>query len=66
MLLASDAASQEALNRADLIFHPPLPKGMGITDWKRFKPLEKSSFEWAKAEIDRRLSEDPAAFDAFL
>lgn len=66
MLLASDAASQEALNRADLIFHPPLPKGMGITDWKRFKPLEKSSFEWAKAEIDRRLSEDPAALDAFL
>ena len=65
MLLASDMASQEALTRADAVFLPPLPKGMGITDWKRFKPLEQDSYEWAKVEIDRRLTADPAAFDAF-
>jgi len=65
MLLASDAASQEALQRADLVFQPPVPKGMGITDWKRFKPLAQDTYEWAKVEIDRRLTEDPNAFDAF-
>ena len=65
MLRASDAASQDALTRADAVFLPPLPKGMGITDWKRFEPLERDTYEWAKVEIDRRLALDPAAFDAF-
>jgi len=66
MLLASDAASQDALRRADLVFIPPLPKGMGITDWNRFKSLESDTYEWAKAEIGRRLEEDPTTFDTFM
>lgn len=65
MLLGSDAASQRALARADVVFNPPLPKGMGITDWKRFKALERDSRDWAKAEIERRLRKDPTALDAF-
>ena len=65
MLLASDAASKEALRQADLVFQPPIPKGMGIIDWKRFKPLAGDTYEWAKGEIDRRLTKDPTAFDAF-
>jgi hypothetical protein len=65
MLLASDGASQEALSRAEATFLPPIPKGMGIIDWKRFRKLEADTYEWAKAEIDRRLAEDPAALDTF-
>lgn len=65
MLLASDAASADALTRTEAVFIPPLPKGMGITDWHRFEALERDSYDWAQREIERRLNEDPAVFDPF-
>ena len=65
MLLASVAASADALTRTDLIFIPPLPKGMGITDWHRFEALEQESYDWARREIERRLREEPETFDLF-
>ncbi len=65
MLLASDGASQDALTRAETVFLPPIPKGMGIIDWKRFRRLEADTYEWAQAEIERRLAKDPTALDAF-
>ena len=65
MLLASDAASADALTRTEAVFIPPLPKGMGITDWHRFEALERDSYDWAQREIERRLNDDPSAFDLF-
>lgn len=66
MMLASDAETQAALSQAELVFAPPLPKGMGILDWHRFEAFERESRDWARAEIDRRLKDDPAMLDAFL
>lgn len=66
ILLASDAEAQDALCRAEVVFQPPLPKGMGIMAWHRFEAHEQDSYDWARAEIDRRLKEDPEVLADFL
>ena len=65
LLLASDAQAQDALTRTQLVLQPPLPKGMGILSWARFRAFEAEAYDWARVELDRMARETPEVLDAF-
>ncbi|MGB1008703.1 MAG: patatin-like phospholipase family protein [Thiolinea sp.] len=51
LVLSSSSGLKDAVNRVDLLLHPPVPQNVGITSFERFDELYAIGVEYGKAYL---------------
>ena len=64
LMLSSASALKDAINRVDLLLHPPAPHDIGMTSFERFDELYAIGLEYGRKSIaELQQSEESGPFD---